>query len=280
MGLNINIEDLKNAVKLSESINQVMNYLGFDPYKGNVKKNIERLIKANNIDKSHFNGVRRILETKQRYAKETLEPIVLKNYTYKGILLELGLLNIESNYKTLKKYIKKYEIDTSHLISKRNGPNISHSYTEEQLRSAISNSKTLSESMLRLGIRAAGGNYKTIHRLIKELNINTNHFVPDIVRAEKLKKRVQANKKDIKEILTENSNYCRKNLKKRLYDDGLKNRYCELCGQGEVWNGKKLSLILDHINGIYNDNRLINLRIVCPNCNATLDTHCGKNNKK
>ena len=44
--------------------------------------------------------------------------------------------------------------------------------------------------------------------------------------------------------------------------------------------GKKMSLIIDHINGIWNDNRIENLRIVCPNCNATLDTHCGKNNKE
>lgn len=41
-----------------------------------------------------------------------------------------------------------------------------------------------------------------------------------------------------------------------------------------------MSLILDHINGIYNDNRIENLRIVCPNCNATLDTHCGKNTQE
>jgi hypothetical protein len=40
--------------------------------------------------------------------------------------------------------------------------------------------------------------------------------------------------------------------------------------------GKKMSLILDHINGVNNDNRIENIRIVCPNCNATLDTHCGK----
>ncbi len=52
-----------------------------------------------------------------------------------------------------------------------------------------------------------------------------------------------------------------------------------MCGQGEIWFGKKISLILDHINGINNDNRLINLRIVCPNCAASLDTHCGKNVK-
>jgi hypothetical protein len=38
-----------------------------------------------------------------------------------------------------------------------------------------------------------------------------------------------------------------------------------------------MALILDHINGVATDNRLENLRIVCPNCNATLETHCGRN---
>ena len=41
-----------------------------------------------------------------------------------------------------------------------------------------------------------------------------------------------------------------------------------------------MSLILDHINGVNNDNRLENLRIVCPNCNATLDTHCRGSRKR
>ena len=69
----------------------------------------------------------------------------------------------------------------------------------------------------------------------------------------------------------------RRTLKERLYDAGLKPRACELCGQGEEWQGKRMSLILDHVNGCSTDNRLENLRIVCPNCNATLDTHCGRN---
>ena len=69
-------------------------------------------------------------------------------------------------------------------------------------------------------------------------------------------------------------------LLNKLFNLKLKQRICELCSQGEIWNEKKISLILDHINGNHYDNRLENLRIVCPNCNATLDTHCGKNKTK
>jgi transposase-like protein len=77
-------------------------------------------------------------------------------------------------------------------------------------------------------------------------------------------------------VLVENSTYSRGRLKERLYETGLKMRLCELCGQGELWQGRWMALILDHVNGGARDNRIENLRIVCPNCAATLDTHCGR----
>jgi hypothetical protein len=80
-------------------------------------------------------------------------------------------------------------------------------------------------------------------------------------------------------VLVSSSNYSRRQLKERLYAAGLKARRCEACGQGEEWRGARMSLILDHVNGIADDNRLENLSIVCPNCAATLDTHCGRKNR-
>jgi hypothetical protein len=77
--------------------------------------------------------------------------------------------------------------------------------------------------------------------------------------------------------MVENSSYSRGKLKERLLRRGLKRPECELCGQGQLWRGRRMSLVLDHINGISNDHRLENLRIVCPNCAATLETHCGRN---
>lgn len=60
----------------------------------------------------------------------------------------------------------------------------------------------------------------------------------------------------------------------------MKNPQCEICNQNEYWNGRRMALILDHINGNRYDNRIDNLQIVCPNCNATLDTHCRGNQEK
>ena len=67
-------------------------------------------------------------------------------------------------------------------------------------------------------------------------------------------------------------------LRIRLINDGIKEKRCELCGITE-WNSKPISFELDHINGVRNDHRLENLRVICPNCHSQTGTYRAKNIK-
>ncbi|MBV9864030.1 MAG: HNH endonuclease [Abitibacteriaceae bacterium] len=78
-------------------------------------------------------------------------------------------------------------------------------------------------------------------------------------------------------ILVENSEYVSTNhLKRRLIREGLLENRCAIC-QYQEWLGKPLTLHLDHVNGISKDNRLENLRLLCPNCHSQTETYCGRN---
>ncbi|WP_157592586.1 HNH endonuclease signature motif containing protein [Solirubrobacter soli] len=144
-------------------------------------------------------------------------------------------------------------------------------YARDELEAAVAVSATMTEVLRHFGLRPAGGNHRVLRHWLTEWEISTEHFTgtPPPRGREPI---------PLEDVLVESSQYSRRSLKQRLYDTGLKDRVCELCGQNELWNGRHMSLVLDHINGRADDNRLENLRIVCPNCNATLETHCGKAN--
>lgn len=150
-------------------------------------------------------------------------------------------------------------------------------YTKETLTDVVENSFSLNEVLTKLKMNRGGGNYTRMRKMINEWEINTSHFVN---RKDIIKKANIVRKKDTKDILIKNSTYNNGNtLKKRLYDEGLKQPICEECGQNEKWRGKIMSLIIDHIDGDHYNNEISNLRILCPNCNATMDTFAGKNRK-
>ena len=83
----------------------------------------------------------------------------------------------------------------------------------------------------------------------------------------------------LEEVMVENSTYSRGHLKKRLLKEGLIENKCEICGLDEIWNNIKLVMVLDHKNGIRDDHRRENLRMLCPNCNSQQKTFAGKCNK-
>ena len=182
---------------------------------------------------------------------------------------------VESGVSYCMEHLKRSKDSVKHKAVELELNLKSKRYVKEEFIETIKNSRSYSDAVRKLKLNDGHGNRKTIIKYIKFYNIDISHFD---YKGDKVTVR---NKIELKNILIENSTYNNtSSLKERLYQEGLKIKCCELCGQGELWKGKKMSLILDHENGVHNDNRIENLRIVCPNCNATLETHGGKNRKK
>lgn len=80
------------------------------------------------------------------------------------------------------------------------------------------------------------------------------------------------------EELLASRNRNRTHVKLRLLKAGLLTTQCDTCGIGD-WRGEPLALELHHVNGDGNDNRLENLRILCPNCHSQTDTWGGRNRR-
>lgn len=153
-----------------------------------------------------------------------------------------------------------------------------YKHTKESLEKVIKESLSLSEVCRKLGIIAAGGNYKTLRNKITEYNIDISHFTGQGWNTGKKYRKV-ITPIPLDDILIQGSVYKSNKLKIRLFESGLKIQTCECCGLSE-WMGNKINLELHHMNGDSNDNRLENLQILCPNCHSMTDNYRGKNVKR
>jgi len=151
-------------------------------------------------------------------------------------------------------------------------------WTTEQLREAVSTSTSYRQILFKLHLIPAGGNYDQIKKYIHELQLPTGHL-----KGKGWNKGMRGIGKPVlplQAILCKNSLFQSYKLKKRLYEAGLKSKQCEECGWHDCSSDGRIPLELDHINGDHHDNRIENLRILCPNCHSLKATHRGKNRKK
>lgn len=154
-----------------------------------------------------------------------------------------------------------------------------YKHSESQIISAVKNSLSIAQVCRILNIKPCGGNYKTLKQKFKLWKIDISHFTG--AAWNQGEKFINFSKKiPLREILVKNSTYgSTTHLKHRLFKEGYKKEICEKCGIVK-WNNKKISFELDHVNGINNDNRIENLRILCPNCHSQTPTFRGRNKRK
>lgn len=154
-------------------------------------------------------------------------------------------------------------------------------YTKELLEPLVNESTHMSDLLRKLGLTTSGGNFNTIKDRLNMFNIDTGHF----------KRQTSSNKGKhisiishtresfIKKYLIDKHPIASTKLKKFLIKFKLLSEECSECGLLPEWNGKKLVLQLDHIDGNRNNNYLDNLRILCPNCHTQTETFSGRNSR-
>ncbi len=128
---------------------------------------------------------------------------------------------------------------------------------------------------MKIGLIEAGGNYDQVRKYAKELGLDISHF-----KGKAWNKGLRGRLMPLiptSQILVKGSSFQSYKLKKRLFAEGLKQKQCEECGWAKIAAGGYLPLELDHINGDRHDNRLVNLRVLCPNCHSLKPTHRGRN---
>lgn len=146
----------------------------------------------------------------------------------------------------------------------------------DEIQKIISNSYGIKNVLRDLGVCLGGNNYSIMKKFILENNIDTS-----IMHQNRFKQRQNTVRpKWVDDTIFSNPNVSRNVIKNYILRHNKIAYKCDHCNNIGIHNNKPLSLHLDHINGINNDNRIENLRFLCPNCHSQTDSYAGKNQKK
>lgn len=210
------------------------------------------------------------MKNSRRWTLEQLSDAVKTSTSLTQVLIKLKLSDSSNNFRRIHKICDDNNLDMSHFTYRK------VICDEKSLREAVKKSFSIAQTLFNCGLNLGGNNYYKISRYIKEYNIDVSHFTGQ--GHLKNKNHSWSITIPLEEILIENSFYNRNKLRIRLIKEKILDNKCSKCGIYE-WDNKPISLELDHINGKPNDNRIENLRILCPNCHSQTETYCAKNRK-
>ncbi|MBU6530778.1 HNH endonuclease [Streptomyces sp. NPDC057245] len=202
------------------------------------------------------------------YSRERLEEAARGARTLSEALVRLGVDPKSSTRRYVLGRMKKLGVDVSHF--QREGVK----WTREILQEAVSASTNMYEVLRHLGLDAVGGHHTHISRRIKAYGIDVSHFRVPSRRGESRRPRTP------EALLVEQAPAAAR----RVHSDRLRwamgtlgvPEQCSLCGVQTTWRGRPLPLEVDHIDGNWRDNRIRNLRFLCPNCHSTTDEYRGR----
>jgi hypothetical protein len=248
---------------------------------GSTRERLRRRCLELGLDTSHI-GVASPGSDHRRWTDAQLVEVVAQAENLHGVFVALGLRPGGEAWLAMKEHIRRLELDLSHwnpraravvLAPGRRAP----TWTDAELRDASLGARSVAEVMRRLGLDPVSNRgRREIVRRLRELGVDPAAFAGRAWAGGTAPDR-RASRRPLEEILVRDSTYRTSSLlKERLLEAELLHPWCACCGV-EEWNGTRLVLHLDHINGERSDNRLANLRLLCPNCHSQTETYCGRN---
>ncbi|MER6570235.1 HNH endonuclease [Streptomyces sp. NPDC001093] len=202
------------------------------------------------------------------YSKERLEEAARGARTLSEALERLGVDPRSSTRRYVLGRMKKLGVDVSHF--EREGVK----WTRELLEGAVAASTNMCEVLRHLGLEVVGGHHTHISRRIKAYGIDTSHFQLPTQRGKPWRARTPEVLL-VEQPVGQARRIPSDRLKWAMTAVGVPER-CARCGTEPEWRGRPLPLEVDHIDGNWRDNRIENLRFLCPNCHSTTDNYRGR----
>ena len=203
------------------------------------------------------------------WTEEQLRAAVAQSRNISQVLRALGLRPVGGNYATIRRCVNDLGLDTGHWNRFRVRP-----VDGQQFAAAVSASVSIASTLALLGWSESGSSRQRFHALRTLYDVDTSHFLG---QGWSQARRFPDRARPIDAYLVlDGPRITSHKLRQRLIEDGIFDPECATCG-GLTWQGGPIPLELEHKNGNRNDNRLVNLELLCPNCHALTPTYRGRN---
>ncbi|WP_370129357.1 HNH endonuclease signature motif containing protein [Streptacidiphilus sp. EB103A] len=262
---------IADAVARSTTMREVALHVGAVPASGTLSHLRTRAARLQ-LDMSHFPLMPSRLPDLDLDQAEVVTAAALAS-SIRDLARRLGLSDDSASRKALQNQLAQW--DTHPDFRSRHPLRVVHS--REALQAHVQASTSFAEVMRRMGLATNSGNHRKIREAIRAAGLDTSHFT----RRSNDLPPVKATFNPDKVLVLRPPGSARSShprLRRALEAKGVAYT-CRSCGNPGEWLGKPMTLQIDHINGDWLDNRLENLRFLCPNCHSLTATWCSGNRR-